>query len=126
MSIEHLSHQEKRALLEKLLRKRMESAWPDLDADARVDVVPAGDAVDPNAEPREIFLTGATGFVGAFVLRELLDQTGARIHCLVRAADEEEALRRVETNLRSYDVWPEGLNERVVPVPGDLATPDSG
>src|ERR1700731_2356622 len=118
MTIDHLSQQEKRALLEKLLRQRMASVRPDLDADARVDVVPAGDAVDPSAEPREIFLTGATGFVGAFVLRELLDHTRACIHCLVRAADEEEGRRRIETNLGSYGLSLEGLDQRVVPVPG--------
>jgi thioester reductase-like protein len=126
MSIDHLSPQEKRALLEKLLRQRVASYRPDLDADARLDVVPAGDAVDPSAEPREIFLTGATGFVGAFVLRELLDHTRACILCLVRAADEEEGRRRVETNLRSYDLSLAGLDERVVPVPGDLETAGLG
>jgi thioester reductase-like protein len=126
MSTDHLSRQEKRALLEKLLRQRMASARPDLDADARVDVVPAGDAVDPSAAPREIFLTGATGFVGAFVLRELLDNTRARIHCLVRAPAEEEARRRVETNLRFYGLWTDGLDQRAVPVLGNLATPSLG
>lgn len=126
MNIDGLSPQEKRALLEKLLRERMGSLRPDLEADARVELVPAAEDFDPRAEPQEIFLTGATGFVGAFVLRELLDRTRARVHCLVRAADEEDGRRRIEANLRSYDLSCAGLQERVAPVPGDLEKPGLG
>src|SRR5262249_32978073 len=35
--------------------------------------------------PRQVFLTGATGFFGAYLLHELEVQTEAVIHCLVRA-----------------------------------------
>jgi nonribosomal peptide synthetase DhbF len=38
----------------------------------------------PAGPPREIFLTGATGFLGGRVLDELLRRTDARVHCLVR------------------------------------------
>src|SRR5205823_5325766 len=36
-------------------------------------------------KPRQILLTGSTGFFGAHLLRELLDATTARVWCLVRA-----------------------------------------
>ncbi|QIG99700.1 MULTISPECIES: SDR family oxidoreductase [Bradyrhizobium] len=41
----------------------------------------------PSTSPRAILLTGASGFLGAFLLRELLGQTDAKIYCLVRAGD---------------------------------------
>ncbi|HAA29713.1 MAG TPA: hypothetical protein DCE56_20975, partial [Cyanobacteria bacterium UBA8553] len=56
-----------------------------LNADAVLDptIRPAGEFVQHTAEPSRIFLTGATGFVGAFLLYELLQQTQADIYCLV-------------------------------------------
>ncbi|NGY63509.1 acyltransferase domain-containing protein [Lentzea sp. NEAU-D13] len=75
-------------------------------------------------EPREILLTGATGFLGAFLLRDLLDQTTARVHCLVRADDDTTALARLKNNLDWY-----GLDvdlDRVRTVRGDLAEPRLG
>ena len=54
------------------------------------------------AEPRGILLTGATGFLGAFVLAELLVQTDAPIHCLVRARSAIDGLRRLEEVLDRY------------------------
>jgi hypothetical protein len=35
-------------------------------------------------EPRRVLLTGATGFLGAFLLRELLVSTEVTVYCLVR------------------------------------------
>jgi 5-hydroxydodecatetraenal polyketide synthase CpkC len=73
------------------------------------------------AGPGQILLTGATGFVGVFLLRELLSATSAKIHCLVRASDEEDAWRRLADNARWYRLW-EGMDpSRIVPVVGDLA-----
>jgi thioester reductase-like protein len=72
------------------------------------------------SDPDAVLLTGATGFLGAFLLDELLAQTSARIYCLVRAVDEEEAMRRILENGAAYrfDHWERG---RIVPVPGDLS-----
>ncbi|KAI9206803.1 male sterility protein-domain-containing protein [Polychytrium aggregatum] len=49
------------------------------------------------ASPRAILLTGATGFLGAFLLFELAAKfPAAQIVCLVRAPDEPSAKMRVE------------------------------
>ena len=53
--------------------------------------IQAGDRPVANNDAEHILLTGATGFVGAFLLRDLLEMTTAHVHCLVRAADEAAA-----------------------------------
>lgn len=74
-------------------------------------------------EPINIFLTGATGFVGAFLLYELLLQTQANIYCLVRAANLEEGKKRIQSCLESYLLWNESLSSRIIPVLGNLSEP---
>ena len=66
---------------------------------------------------KRIFLTGATGFLGAFLLRDLLRDTEATIHCLVRANNAEDGLRRLRQNLQTYELWDESFAARIVVVP---------
>ncbi|NVJ07532.1 myxochelin non-ribosomal peptide synthetase MxcG [Myxococcus sp. AM001] len=72
---------------------------------------------------RQVVLTGATGFVGAHLLHQLLRQTDARVVCLVRARDEAHALERIQATLASQQLAPEHLMERVVALPSDLTQP---
>ncbi|GAB1541134.1 hypothetical protein NUACC21_38040 [Scytonema sp. NUACC21] len=74
-------------------------------------------------EPAAIFLTGATGFLGAFLLQELLLQTQANVYCLVRSTDSESGKMRIQKNLESYGIWNEDLSSRIIPVLGDLSQP---
>ncbi|MEH2243340.1 amino acid adenylation domain-containing protein [Nostoc sp.] len=74
-------------------------------------------------EPTKIFLTGATGFVGAFLLDELLRQTQADIYCLVRSTDAESGKQRLQKHLESYLLWNESFSDRIIPVVGDLSQP---
>jgi amino acid adenylation domain-containing protein/thioester reductase-like protein len=70
-----------------------------------------------------VFLTGATGFLGAFLLDALLSRTEAEIHCLVRprkAVDADPAAP-IRANLQRYGLWQPGRAERIVPVVGDLS-----
>jgi amino acid adenylation domain-containing protein/thioester reductase-like protein len=76
--------------------------------------------------PRHVLLTGATGFVGAFLLRDLLQQTVATVYCLVRAVNLEEGQRRLRRNLTEYGLWEERFASRLVAIPGDLARPRLG
>jgi amino acid adenylation domain-containing protein/thioester reductase-like protein len=97
----------------------------DLEAEAVLDpeIRPASPWT-PGGEPGDVFLTGATGFLGAFLLREILEQyPAARVHALVRAKDAEDGLRRIRENLEGYALWDDALAARVVPVVGDLAKP---
>ncbi|MFJ4681200.1 amino acid adenylation domain-containing protein [Kitasatospora sp. NPDC088783] len=83
----------------------------------------AGAAVPSSARP---LLTGASGFLGAFLLRDLIEATGGPVDCLVRAEDERDGALRLERNLRRYGLWQERYRELVRPVPGDLAAPGLG
>ena len=42
-----------------------------------------------------IFLTGSTGYIGAHVATELLDQHGGSLNVLVRARNTDEAAQRL-------------------------------
>jgi amino acid adenylation domain-containing protein/thioester reductase-like protein len=104
-------------------------------ADPRVDFAREAELADPVRRPagpppdwkrpREILLTGSTGFLGVHLLRELLAATTAQVHCLVRADSASHALRRIAQAADRYELG--GLDmDRVVPVTGDLAEPDLG
>lgn len=53
---------------------------------------------------KKILLTGATGFVGAQLLHQLLEQTRAKIMCSVRAADENLAMLRIKKALELQEL----------------------
>ncbi|MFD7896570.1 type I polyketide synthase [Streptomyces sp. NPDC059743] len=95
----------------------------DYAADIRLadDIRPAAETVSPTTNPREILLTGASGFLGAFLLRDLMLTTEARIHCLVRGADEAVAYERLRTSLEWYRVWDAVDPDRLSVLVGDLA-----
>ncbi len=76
--------------------------------------------------PKQILLTGATGFVGAYILRDLLCETNAVVHCLVRAVDVPAAFQRIKSNLSRYGLWEETYSTRIIVIPGDLAQPQLG
>ncbi|MGW4275631.1 thioester reductase domain-containing protein, partial [Streptomyces seoulensis] len=85
------------------------------------DIAPAAEVVRTVADPREILLTGASGFLGAFLLRDLMRTTTARVHCLVRGSDQRAAEQRLHESLRWYRVWDDIDERRLRVVVGDLA-----
>ncbi|MGH8345453.1 MAG: SDR family oxidoreductase, partial [Pseudomonas sp.] len=71
-----------------------------------------------------ILLTGATGFFGAFLLREILAQYRGTVHCLVRAESTTQAWDKLRANLRRYRLSEEVLfQNRIRLVVGDLSRP---
>jgi hypothetical protein len=133
--IADLSLDEKRALLMRLLQKKASESKlfldqlgitvTELEAEAALDptIRPEAIPVEPETEPAHIFLTGATGFLGSFLLHELLDQTQAEIYCLVRSANVEEGKQKLYKTLAAYGLWREELSPRIVPIVGDLSAP---
>jgi amino acid adenylation domain-containing protein/thioester reductase-like protein len=78
---------------------------------------------ESTSEPEYIFLTGATGFLGAFLLDELLQTTSADIYCLVRASNFEEGQQKIKANLERYLLWNQERASRIIPIVGDLSQP---
>jgi thioester reductase-like protein/amino acid adenylation domain-containing protein len=99
-----------------------------LEADAVLDpgICPATPFINSDQEPQTIFLTGATGFLGVFLLQELLQQTQAKIYCLVRAATLDEGQQKIATALERHLLHRKGLESRIIPVLGDLTQPHFG
>ncbi|HRQ23037.1 MAG TPA: thioester reductase domain-containing protein, partial [Anaerolineales bacterium] len=108
--------------------QRGQLSLDELNAEAQLDSsIMAGDlAYEHIDEPKHILLTGATGFVGAFLLHDLLTKTPTDVHCLLRANDLEQGLQRLKRNLDSYLLWDEAFASRIKPVLGDLGAPQLG
>jgi thioester reductase-like protein len=73
-----------------------------------------------------ILLTGATGFLGAFLLCDLLASTSARILCLVRFNDPTEVdasvgIARIRKNLLDFGLWQDSILDRVEVLAGNLS-----
>ncbi|QRN98818.1 amino acid adenylation domain-containing protein [Archangium violaceum] len=82
----------------------------------------------PEAPPDEdLLLTGATGFFGARLLHELLRRTGARLRCLVRGRDDQDARERLLRALETRGT-PASRDEtaRLVAIRGDVTRPRWG
>lgn len=75
---------------------------------------------------KTILLTGATGFLGAFLLSDLLESTSATIICLVRVDDPSSAdgpagIARIRRNMLDLGLWQDSIMERVEVLPGNLS-----
>ncbi|OBH51699.1 fatty acyl-AMP ligase [Mycobacterium colombiense] len=81
-------------------------------------------------EPTDLLLTGATGFLGPFLVSSLLTRTSYTVHALVRATDAAHGLDRIVASLRRAQLWTPALEAdvraRVRIVCGDLAEPALG
>ncbi|KAL3472034.1 putative NRPS-like enzyme [Aspergillus californicus] len=78
------------------------------------------------ASEGRVFLTGATGFVGAFFLAQLLQTpTVTHVCCLVRADDEAHGQARLQQTLQRYQLYPPNL-DRITVLPGCFGKPNLG
>nr|APD72066.1 type I polyketide synthase 1 [Streptomyces sp.] len=124
-------HPTPRAVADRLLRGLVPDAGAQ-DRPARDDptaAVALADDIRPATtlsvvtDPGDVLLTGSTGFIGAFLLRDLMRTTSAVVRCLVRGADHEDALRRLTENLQWYELGDEVDQDRLEVIVGDLAQP---
>ena len=109
--------------VEKLEKKKTEKQNLDLNKEAILDsdISLQDRRFNYPEKINNIFLTGATGFLGSFLLAELLQQTEADIYCLVRADSEEEGKQKIEQSLVNYLLWQDSFSARIISVVGDLS-----
>lgn len=75
---------------------------------------------------KKIFVTGATGFLGAYLIKSYLEKEGVTLYCHVRAENESEGLNRIKKNMEYYGVWMDSYQGRILAIPGDLKAPKLG
>ncbi|WP_442509431.1 thioester reductase domain-containing protein [Novipirellula sp. SH528] len=99
----------------------------DFHREAQLDpsIIPSGIEVDVDSSPR-VLLTGATGFLGAHLLHELLGTTTSQVVCMVRAENEIAGKRRIAENLFKYGLQHEYLDDRVRVLISDFSQPRLG
>ncbi|EEB05845.1 aminoadipate-semialdehyde dehydrogenase [Schizosaccharomyces japonicus yFS275] len=74
-----------------------------------------------------VFLTGGNGYLGVFILRDLLQRNNnVRVYVLVRAKSEEHGLQRLQDSCIAYGVWEDAWKDKITVVTGDLAKPQWG
>ena len=72
--------------------------------------------------PKTVFVTGPTGFVGAFMVHELLKR-GIVVYCLVRASSFSQAQERMVQGLKQYSLWKPNYEPLLHSVVGNLSQP---
>ncbi|MBQ2211083.1 MAG: amino acid adenylation domain-containing protein, partial [Prevotella sp.] len=74
----------------------------------------------------DVLLTGATGYLGIHVLRELIDSDAKSIYCMVRGKDQQTAESRLKTLLYYYfsSSFKELFGQRLFVIQGDVTSFD--
>ena len=75
-----------------------------------------------------VLVTGATGFLGAYITHNLLARKAPDAHviALVRAKSVEEAFERTKRSLLAYRLWDDSFTSKLECMPGDIASPRLG
>lgn len=106
------------------------SIQDDIKRDAKLhDNIVANKKISPNlSEPKNILLTGAGGFLGIYLLKELLAQTNAKIHCIIRKGEFETAAKRLLVTIEKFKLEKDVslANRRIIAIPGDISFDNFG
>ncbi|PMB71723.1 L-2-aminoadipate reductase large subunit [Beauveria bassiana] len=76
-----------------------------------------------------VFLTGATGFLGAYLIKDVLERTSRSLRLIAHvrgATDPKAALERLQRSLEGYGLWKEEWSNRLSCVVGDLSQSQLG
>jgi myxalamid-type nonribosomal peptide synthetase MxaA len=76
--------------------------------------------------PKRIFVTGATGYLGAYLVNELCKRGNSEIVCLVRAEDSDTAHKKLMQGFRDNQLPQLTKAENITAVCGDFERPYFG
>ncbi|KAJ5851695.1 uncharacterized protein N7529_011080 [Penicillium soppii] len=99
-----------------------QSIWVE-DTKVADDLVPPTGTVTDWRRDTEgrVFFTGATGFVGAFMVADLLRMREVhQVGCLVRASNAETGLQRIKSAMMKYGQWEERFADKIMVLCGSL------
>ncbi len=81
----------------------------------------------PNHTPvSNVFLTGASGFVGLRILQTLMTRSECQVFALVRCKSPSEGKTRLISRAQKQGWWSESCENRIHVWPGDLSAPNLG
>ncbi len=104
--------------------KQMSGKNPEQDALSRILARNTPAHVDEIApqEIGDVLLTGATGFLGAHILKTLIEETDGIIYCLLRRGSAPSIEKRLKTMLVYYfsNPYEELFGNRIVIIEGDI------
>jgi L-aminoadipate-semialdehyde dehydrogenase len=76
-----------------------------------------------------VFLTGATGFLGAYIIKDVLERTSRDVRLIAHVRgvkDPKAALDRLRQSLQGYGLWRNEWSARLSCIVGDLSKPQLG
>lgn len=126
-------HQTIRGLSDKIRGVAVEGEWETPPQPAVTKVYKLHDTVTPDTSispvyADQVLLTGATGYLGVHLIKDLIDYTEATVYCLVRGINQADATKRLLKSLHFY--FPGQLDHlldtRIRVVAGDITLESLG
>ncbi len=93
------------------------------------DILPQHSYTIQPEQCHNIFLTGSTGFLGAHLIKSLINQSkdgNITLFCHVRAENQQKAMERIVNNMHFFHCWEEKFKNKIIAIPGDLKKPNLG
>ena len=109
-----------------ILRQEAEAVCREVMSDATLsdELCPAYPAGPPPSR-RHALLTGATGYLGGYLLRDLL-RAGTKVTALVRCQHPSAGIAKIGASLKQMGVWEHRFAEMVTVVAGDIEQANLG
>lgn len=114
-----------RSLVQLILGNTIEKDTAEIMKDTVLDVALAVEQ-ELSKTVQSVLLTGCTGFIGRFLLYQLLTETNYTVYCMLRGENQIQARQRLIQLMQHYKLWDETFSMRIVAVAGDLTKENFG